>query len=201
MSEKKETVLEKVQNQISELIEKKESDLLTIEEKIAEASAKAAEAERDIKAASAEMDVTAYRRAKDTYTLLQNTIEMYSEKRRQINEQEYMSEKESDSVIDSLVEYERGLAADFSAAVAEHLIEIRNILEIYRNEVAATESTITTWCSQIHHNYRTIGTSYGETGRAKRPVPVHLTPYRGCSLSDTVEDFLNSDNEVKRLST
>ena len=105
-----------------------------------------------------------------------------------IQKQEYISEAESDAVIDSLLAYEKELEEGFKTAAADPLKQLAKIHAGYLDAVKDTESVIDAWQRDIHANYNTRGGAsfFDEfTGqhinRSPAPIPVHRMPYTGCS--------------------
>ena len=125
--------------------------------------------------------------AKKTKHKAQTAAEMYSGRYDQLEKQEYISEKESDEVIDSLLQYEVQLELDFKKALADPLKKLAKIHADYMDAVEDTERTLTAWQQEIHANYNTRGAMARKdpqtgkiTNRSERPVPVHQLPYNGC---------------------
>ena len=193
----KQTVLQEVKARMQEMQDKKAAELQAIHEKQTEAQTQKEAAELALKEATERMDLDAYEEAKTARRKAQTAIDMYGGRYKQISQQEYISEEESDKVIDGLLDYEATLAADFKAAVAEPLKQLAAILTGYQNEVADTERTISAWGANIHANYNTRGTTTftdpatGQpTHRSANPVPVHRMGYNGCSEAAQLKDYL-----------
>lgn len=194
----KQTVLQEVKARMQEMQDKKAAELQAIHEKQTEAQTQKEAAELALKEATERMDLDAYEEAKTARRKAQTAIDMYGGRYKQISQQEYISEEESDKVIDGLLDYEKQLAEDFRAAVAEPLKQLAAILEKYRNEVADTERTISAWGANIHANYNTRGTTTftdpvtGQpTHRSANPVPVHRMGYNGCNEAAQLKDYLD----------
>ncbi len=192
------TVVEEVKARMQEMYDKKASELETVRQKQTEAQTQKEAAELAIREATANMDLEAYEEAKQAHRKAQTAIDMYSGKYDQISKQEYISEADSDKVIDSLLAYEEELAAGFKAAVAEPLKKLDELQRNYFDAVADTENTIGAWTTNIHANYRSEGTIYSETGtnRAPHPVSVHSTPYNGCSEAHRLAQYLKNDQRL-----
>lgn len=190
----KKSVLEEVIDRMNDLQQKKTEELDTVHQRQQEAQTQKEAAELALKDATDRMDLDAYEEAKAARRKAQAAIDMYSSKYKQISQQEYISEADSDKVIDSLLEYENKLAGDFNHAISIHLSELRTILLEYVNEVEKVENTITAWTEKIHANYRSAGTIYPDgSNRSKTPVPVRRMPYTGCDKAHKLEDFLKED--------
>lgn len=193
----KQTVLQEVKARMQEMQDKKAGELQAIHEKKTEAQTQKEAAELALKEATERMDLDAYEEAKQARRKAQTAIDMYGGRYNQIKQQEYISEEESDKVIDGLLDYEKQLAENFRAAVAEPLKALATILQDYQNEVSDTERTITAWGANIHANYNTRGRSIytdaegRQTTRSATPTPVHSMPYTGCSEAHQLKEYLD----------
>ena len=191
----KQTVVEEVKARMQEMQQKKAGELETVRQKQQEAQTQKEAAELAIREATDSMDLEAYEEAKTAKRKAQTAIDMYSGKYAQISKQEYISEEDSDKVIDSLLAYEDELAAGFKAAVAEPLKKLDELQRAYFDAVDDVEQTIRAWTGNIHANYRSAGTIYRETGtnRAPHPVPVRTTPYTGCDEAHRLAQYIKND--------
>ena len=189
----KQTVLEEVKMRMQEMKEKKAGELDAIRQKQAEAQTQKEAAELAIKDATERMDLEAYEEAKQAKHRAQTAIDMYSGRYKQIAAQEYISETESDKVIDSLLEFQKETESRFKADLAEYLRKLAQMAAEYQTTVDGIEQTIVAWTRDIHTNYNSRGTTiYKETGtdRSPYPIPVRQTPYRGCSEAIMLENYL-----------
>lgn len=188
---------QEVQARIAEMVEKKKADLAAISNKQAEARTQLEAAELAIKDATETMDLDAYEKATADKRKAQTALDMYGGRYTQIQKQEYISEPESDKVIDELLAYEGQLAEDFKQAVVNPLKELAALHDEYSNRVHEAEDTIRKWTADIHANYRVQGTTYANgTNRSDSPKPVRMTPYFGCSEAQTLGTYLQ---KAKRL--
>ena len=199
---KKTTVLDEVKKRMTELQETKAAQLETIQQKQEELRPQIEEAERDMTQATAAMNVDRYEEAKARLHKLDSALELYRGRYDQIKRQEYITEEESDKVIESLLDYEKTLEADFKAAIAAHLRQLAEILAQYQEDVADTERTMTRWQREIHAYYRSWSSSRIDkatgkrTNRMEHPVPVHSTPYFGCAEAYRLEEYLRLDADL-----
>jgi len=188
----KQTVVEEVKARMQEMQQKKAGELETVRQRQQEAQTQKEAAELALREATDSMDLEAYEEAKTAKRKAQTAIDMYSGKYNQISKQEYISEAESDKVIDSLLAYEDELAAGFKAAVAEPLKKLDELQKAYADAVEDVEQTIRAWTSNIHANYRNNGTTYADgTNRSPQPVPVRRLPYTGCSEARQLKEYLD----------
>lgn len=181
-------ITKEVQERIKKLTGDKTEQLAKIHQKQTEARTQIEAAELAIREATEVMNLEAYEKAITDKRKAQAALDMYSGRYDQIRKQEYVTEAESDSTIDSLLGYEDTLAEDFKKAVAEPLKKLAELHKEYKAAVVETENTIKNWERNIHANYSTRGaTKYKDpvtgqyTDRSNTPVPVHRLPYNGCS--------------------
>lgn len=183
----KNNTLQEVKDRMDKLKKTKAAQLAEIKQKHVDACAQITEATKAMQKAMQELNVEAYEAAKKTKHKAQTAAEMYSGRYDQLEKQEYISEKESDEVIDSLLQYEVQLELDFKKALADPLKKLAKIHADYMDAVEDTERTLTAWQQEIHANYNTRGAMARKdpqtgkiTNRSERPVPVHQLPYNGC---------------------
>lgn len=155
------------------------------------------EANEKAKQAAASMSVKEYEKAQEEKKKAETAFAMYSDKLEQIRNQEYISEEDSDKIIDSLLTYEEELANDFRSELKMLLQDLNTMLCDYKNRVQNVERTITEWTTDIHANYNTRGRTYTTdpdtgitTDRSKTPVPVHAMPYTGCDEAAQLDKYL-----------
>ena len=199
----KQNILQDIKRRMKEMQDSKAAQLETIRQKQTEARSQIEAAALAMKQATEEMNVDAYAEAKDRKRKAQTALDMYSGRYEQIKQQEYISEAESDSVIDSLLEYEERLAEDFKAATAVHLKKLAELLKEYNAAVQDTESTLTAWQRDIHANYTTRGATIRtdprtgqRTDRSEEPVPVHRVTYNGCSEAHRLGEYLKEETRL-----
>ncbi len=197
------TVVQEVQEQMRDLTAKKTAELDAIRQKQTEAQTQKEAAELAIKDATEKMDLEAYEEAKQAKHKAQTALDMYAGKYKQITAQEYISEAESDKVIDRLLAYEDELAEGFKKKAAEALKALADMVQEYKDEVAEAEQTIGTWTATIRANYSTRGQTYRtdkftglQTDRAEKPVPVHSLTYDGCKEYKCLRNFLTSNKDL-----
>ncbi len=193
------TILQEVQKRMQEMTSRKAADLEAIRQKQVEVKKKEAAAESALKEATTEMNLEAYKAAEKAQKDARTALNMFAARYTQLEQQEYISEEESDRVIDSLLSYEDELEAEFKADIAEPLKKLEEIQKAYFDAVADTEQTIKTWTTSIHANYRRKGTIYRETGtnRSPKPVSVRAMAFVGCNeamqLRNFLENFIKAD--------
>lgn len=196
---KKETLnkAQEIQQRIEEMTRAKNSELAKIAEKKGEAQARKEKAEAKLKEATEQMDLEAYEEAKAEINKEKTAIDMYSGRYSQIAKQEYISEEESDSIIDSLLQYERELDTQFIDDIREPLEMLQGIRKQYLDAIFEAERTIRAWETTIHANYSTRGamrridkTTGQYTDRSEQPIFVHRSFYRGCKEAEQLENYL-----------
>ncbi len=194
--------LEAVKATMKGFLDKRDADLQTIREGEAEIRSRLDAADEAIRKATEEMDAAAFEAAQEEKARARQLLEMYAERSRQINGMDFLSEGESDGVIDSLLDYETGLTDDFKKTAGALIRKLEKQLLKYIAEITLTENVIREWTSKIHPNYRTRGTTMytnsegKKTDRSPFPVPVHRVEFRGCSEAFVISKFLN---ELKSL--
>lgn len=199
----KQTVLDEVKTRMKEMQDSRAAQLETIRQKQTEARSQIEAAALAMKQATEEMNVDSYEEAKNRKRKAQTALDMYSGRYEQISKQEYISEAESDSVVDSLLEYENQLAEDFKAAAGVQLKKLAELLKDYKAAVQDVESTLTSWQRDVHANYNSRGGSafYDEftghhTHRSPQPVPVHRIAYTGCAEAGRMEEYLKKEAQL-----
>ena len=206
MSKANNNLTQEVKKRMRELMEAKTTQLAEIETRTAEARARLEAAGAAIRQATEEMNVDSYEAAKAQAAKAQAALDMYTARYAQLKNQEYISEAESDKVIDSLLEYEKDLEKDFKAAL---VVSLKNLAKLHADYVAAVndaENTMAAWQQDIHANYRTRGSMTrvdpltGErTDRMERPVPAHRMYYGGCDEAVRLGRYLKLEKEAKLL--
>lgn len=193
----RQNVLQEVKNRMKEMKDSKAAQLETIRRKQEEARTEIEAAGLAMKQATEEMDVDRYEEAKNKKRKAHTALDMYNGRYNQIKQQEYISEGESDSVIDSLLEYEKKLAEDFKKSAAAPLKQLAILHEEYTAAVKDTEDTLTAWQRDIHANYNTRGAMLRidpldgkHTTRSETPCPVHRLPYTGCGEAAVMGEYL-----------
>ena len=188
-------VAKEVNKEIDRLIEEKKRDLAIVQKKEEQAKKDLDAANEGMRKATANLDLDGFGEARKKKTDALTALEMYQGKAVQISKQEYISEPESDKVIDSLLDYEGKLAADFRGKLADLVALLTDLQTEYTSRVNEAESVISRWTKEIKPNYRDEGymrtlPDGTKTNRHEKPWPVHVTPYTGCKESQQLEDYL-----------
>lgn len=193
----KRNVTKEVQEQITEMVNKKAADLDAIRKKQTEVRTHLEAAELAIKDATESMDLDAYEKATAARNKAKTALDMYGGRYLQIQKQEYISEKESDKVIDSLKAYEEELAEDFKKDLVPLLKKLAVLHEAYIQAVEDTEQTMRDWTAKIHANYRAEGTVYADgTNRNDKPQPVRRIPFTGCGEAEQLGTYLRKAKDL-----
>lgn len=184
---------ERVMQQIKELTEKKAKDLETIHEAIERETQAEAAALEAVAAAATVLDLERYHTAQAELSNAREHLAMYRLREQQLAAAAYVSEEESDAVIDRLKDYEASLSAGYDTQAAKIIEELKTCTAVYIDAVAAAESAMKTWTRDVHSNHRAPNTTYPDgTNRAPYPVPVRPTPYTGDALSKKVQEFIKT---------
>lgn len=179
MSKKNTDTVTEVKTRIDKYVADREHEVAEIDQHISEAEESKATAEADLQAAIGATNQADYNSAKEAIESAQNVIDMYTERRAQLIGKEFISEAESDAVIDSLLEYKKDSDAALVAALVEECAKIRTIIDKYKGEYKDMYDTIRTWEGEIHPNYRRFGVTYAPGHEPKDPCPVHIPQMHG----------------------
>ncbi len=190
---------ETVKKQIQDLLNDRARVFAEIDNSKRELVNKIAEAEKAMNLAMDGMNVEAYEQAKAEIGKLRLAVEMYDRKANQQAKMEFMSEAESDRIIDSLLDYEKELRGNFEEEAKKHLGIISDLLKEYLREYNDVEQTIKAWTANIHANYRSLsGGRYDEKGnwtnRMEKPVAVHPVVNIG-KFATEMEGFFRASPE------
>ena len=191
------TPLQAVRSRMEELIADKAAMLSESTAKLEEIRVEMEEATKAAQEAAANADTEAYAAAEQKRQAAQTIYNMHRERLKQLRDQKYISEAESDAIIDSLLAYLNDLEKDFRESITPLVNQLAALHKEYYAEARATEAMIKTWTSNVFPNHRTFGrTMYfneetGEyTDRSPRPIPVLLSLYEPCGEANAVEDML-----------
>lgn len=194
---KAQNTLEAVKTKMQELKDARQAQFDTIRKMQETYRAQISAADQTMKQATAELNLDTYDTARQAKRRALAGLEMYTKRQKELEAQEIISEPESDRIIDSLLEYEETLAADFRTAIEEPIRKLEQILAEYTAAVADTEDTLTRWTMDIRANYSTRGRmtrtdpATGQTtDRSETPIPVHMLPYTGCPEKAQLEHYL-----------
>lgn len=197
----KDTVTQ-IQEKMQDLKEKRRAEVEFITSQLEQAEAEYMAANNEMKEAMEQTDLARYTEAKRAQLDAKNKTEMFSGRLKQIRAKEYLTEAESDEVIDSLLQYEEEIATKYGNKTAEIIATLKNVHKEYRDAVNAAERTISQWTNEIHANYNSRGRGTytdsftGETTqRSKTPIPVRVVPYTGSKRSAVIDNFLRKVDE------
>lgn len=187
-------VVEEVNERIKNLKEKKASELLSLQIKIDEAEQAKAQAENEMAKAIENTELSAYTEAKNKKADCAAAVEMFTARYNQLQAKEFVSEADSDAVIDSIKAYEEELSAELEKDVKPLLQKLAEINKVYKDKVFEAEQTMKAWTSDIHANYRSSVTTFSDgSKRSERPVPVRNYAYLGNPLSERLYHFLSNE--------
>ena len=181
-----------VRKRIEEMLEEQTRQMDVIQERI-EAERKAeAEARTTIEQAVADLDFDRNHEAKRALEQAIERRELLSKRVEMLRSRKLVTEEESDRVIDSLLQYEKDLAAEYVAGLSKILSQLEEITNNYDADVKEAEGVILKWTQQVFPNYRSETAMYqgGTTNRAPYPVAVHTTAYLGCDESIITKEFV-----------
>lgn len=165
--------VEEIKATMRQLIDKKAGDLSKITAELEAARGRKRKAETALHSATEATDADAYKKAKAEADEAATIIEMYAARYSQLQNKEFMSEEESDRVIDSLIEYQNDRAAAFMEAIKGPLAQLEAIYKEYAQDYEDAVKTVNAWTANIHANYRTPYITYADgSHRSDRPAPV-----------------------------
>lgn len=187
-----------ITKRIEAMQEKKQNELNTVRAKQEKAEEDLRTIRQTIKKAAGALDIDAYEAAKKDLNKTMLTVEMCKDKSVELQKQEYISEAESDAVIDELLGYEEKLENEFLEAITVPLQELRDLLKDYKAAVREAENVIVRWCTEIHSNYRSISSTYKMRGSQKRDhaAPVRYVPFDGCGKAIRLEHYFDKENKL-----
>lgn len=188
-------VAKEVNEKIAEIKSSRAVELGKMSEALDEAERRA-ELQRELIEESVDAgDAGSYMAAKKELRRIEDEIELYETRRARLCATALISEKESDRTIDSIKVYEDELAKDFEKEIEAPLHTLSEILAEYLHSVSEAEGVLGTWVREIHANYRSDITTYGDgTNRSPVPVPVRYAVYEGCESAVRLRTFLEKCN-------
>lgn len=180
-----------VQAKIEALIDAREQTAAAILEKLEGERRAEAAAQEAIDKATAALDFEMNHKAQQDKAAAAERRALLQRRFDQMRSGRPVTEEESNEIIESLLQYEKDLAAAFEEDISAPLAALAKLCKEYREKVQETEDTINNWTREIHPNYLSPSTTYPDgTHRAPQPVPVHRTPYLGSKLSSQLDNFL-----------
>jgi hypothetical protein len=191
-------IVSDTKKRIAEMIETKQNELKLARQKEHDAREEIAAATEEIKTATADMNLQAYEAATALRDKARTAADMYAAKAEQIRQQEYVTEEESDRVIDRLLEHEQELYKTFLDATSGPLEQLKKCCATYWDGIRETEALIQSWTRDIHANYRSEGTMYANgTNRADTPQPVRKVAFTGHRFYITAKEFIDrADKDI-----
>lgn len=191
------TELERVNDRINELVEQRRVQLEEIDNRLNDLASNGESARSMMKDAAAVLNEKAYADAEAKLKRAESMIEMYKSRREQISSQEYIGEEESEETINSLLDYEDKLEADFKKAIEPHLSALEEIRDKYVFDVSQTEQMIMRWTNTIRRSFynrsgsqRVVNGKW--TNRFDEPQPIHRVSYLGCKASSALGTLLDT---------
>jgi len=179
-------------DRIDTMLADRAAEIEAIKAKLAENEAELDKLREEQHSAMEKTDAAAYRKAKDSIADAEAAVEMYSKRLDQIWTKEFLTEEDSDAVINGLLKFEDDLAAEYEKAIKVPIERLQKLHDDYIETVEQTEEAFRRWTKEIHTYHHVKGTTYSDgTDRSEAPVPVHRTPYKGCAVSVRVGKFLD----------
>lgn len=195
---------ERVSAYMKKLIEDRSAEIKEINDHINQLYLKRADNEDKLKAAMENTELDKYSKAEEELKKIETALRMYESRRNQIQKREFITEAESDQIIDDLLRYEERLGTIFQDNIIDHLSILKVEVKKYKDEVRSIESLIKEWTFNIHANYNTRGSSMyldpetkEMTTRSPMPIDVHRIKFEGTVLSNIIDHFLKR-SEIKK---
>lgn len=197
------TVIQEIKEEIRRLQEIRENDLITITTKQTEAAADLEQATAIMIEAAEQLDSEKYEAGKRQERAAKTALEMLNTRYEQLSKREYISESDSDAIIDKILAYETDREAVFIKDITAPIKKLTAIYNAYMDDVNDAEETLRTWQADIHKNYRTRGRTMflnAETGertdRSSEPIAVRIMPYTGGNAAASLGKYLNDVNDL-----
>lgn len=180
----------KVRAQIDKYISDNEREIGEIDQHIASARTDKEKAEAALKAAIETTNQDDFARAKAQIAAADNAIEMFTARREQLANKEFLSESESDAVIDSLLEYKDARDKEFIDAIDAQIATLDSLVSGYNSAYKEMVSVIRDWEHRIHCNYRNPIVTYpAGVAPQRKPVPVSIP--NKCTAANITAEYLN----------
>lgn len=180
-------------DRIDTMLADRTAEIEAIKAKLAESEADVNKLKKQQRDAMERTDAAAYRKAKDAVAEAEAVREMYLERLDQIQTKEYITEEDSDAVINGLLAFEDDLADEYEKAIKVPIERLQKLHDEYIETVEQTEDALRRWTNEIHSYHHVEGTVFSDgTDRSAAPVPVHRMPYTGCDVSARVGRFLQN---------
>lgn len=198
----KKTVLEDIRDLMADLVKARTAQLEEVQRGIEETRQKLEEVDAAIASATVSADLQAYEKGTAAKSKLETALSMYTARLELIRDGEYISEAESDAVIDRLLAYEEQITDRFRADIAGTIESLKNIYSAYAAEFFDIEATLSAWQRDVHANYNSRGRTiyYDANGKATyrcdEPQPVHLYNYTFCDEAKRLRDYLTVEGVI-----
>ena len=197
------TKLQEIEERMTAIKDKETKELQELEAKKREFGAQISSAKSEMDEAAKVLDLKAYEKAKSRYDSSKTAFDMYAQRLSQFKEQGYVSEAENEEVISEILTYEAAISEDFKSDIMEPLRRLREIEAAYFAEVEHAEIVLTKW-QEIYPNYKVQNCQWKDpetgqmTNRSKTPVPIHATPFTGCSEAQLLHMGLSQMKDLAR---
>lgn len=166
----KQTALEDVKELMADLVEARTAQLEEVQRGIEETRQKLKEVDAAIASATVSTDLQAYEKGTAAKSKLETALSMYTTRLELIRDGEYISEAESDAVVDRLLAYEEQITDRFRADIAGPIETLKNIYNAYAAEFFDIEATLSTWQREIHATITAGAGRFIMTRTALRPT-------------------------------
>ena len=138
-----------IEKRITEIKREREKQIAEINSKIKECEKITGNIDAKIEAAAAKEDLESWNKANFEKQTTAAKIKMLQQKRRQVEALDFVTQEETNNLIDGILDRQNELDVLLSAAIIEADEKINNIFKIYREEIG-TDAVIKTWIREIH---------------------------------------------------
>lgn len=194
---KTKTTVESIKERIAELKSGREKELAEIQLKRDEESQNLAAAKKAMENATDATDLQAYERAKAEKNRAESALEMYSAKYSKVQKLDFITEEESDKVIDSLRAEDAEISRKFKTDIFTALDGIENIIQRFERDKREIKDTTETWTREIHANYYSPTTTFKETGTHRSPIPVPVNVGGLCAGYQIIRECIQRIKDMR----
>ena len=194
------TELTRIRTYMEKLKSERAAEIQSVKAKIRDAEAGIKDAEARIDTATRKTDLEAFTEAEKDQKAANTKRAMYSERLKQLEDLDFVTDQESEETINSIIAYEKTIGTQIDERIRESVEALDKLITAYEHEIEDAERTIKDWTGTIHPNYISEGTIYAETGThySPVPIPVRRTPYEGTERAKAARRFIRVIRELHR---
>lgn len=194
---KTKTTVESIRERIAELKSGREKELAEIQLKRDEESQNLAAAKKAMEDATDATDLQAYERAKAEKNRAESALEMYSAKYSKVQKLDFITEEESDKVIDSLRASDAEITRAFLTDLYAALNGVEALIKKYERDKEDVRNTTSTWTREIHANYYSPTSTFAATGTHRSPTPIPVNVGTLCAECQISREYIERIRRMK----